>query len=329
MSSAGKILTVVIPSYNVEKYLPEIMPYYLDEDVLSDVEILIVNDGSKDKTALIGEEYEKKYPDTIKLINKKNGGHGSTINVGLKEANGKYFKVIDGDDWVDTDGFVKLVRRLKTLDVDLVMNPFVKVNVDAHSREIKGTSNLVPNQIYAFDEIVFGLIDFYQLHSNTYKTELIKNMRKIDENCFYVDQEYILYPIDGIKEMIYLDFPVYQYRVGNADQSMSFINMQKNRKMHEKVVFSLINLLNTENHTTNIDRFIKYKVQKMCQLQIDTLISMKNSNDIKKEVMAFLKNVKKMNSEVYRKIPGKKAKCLRLMGGIGYNFICLSKRNGR
>ena len=92
-----KILTVTVPSYNVEKFLENTLDSFVDERVLDDIEVLIVDDGSKDKTAEIGRKYEEKYPDTFRVISKENGGHGSTINRGIGEAKGKYFKVVDGD----------------------------------------------------------------------------------------------------------------------------------------------------------------------------------------------------------------------------------------
>ena len=125
----AKTLSVVIPSYNVEKYLPEILPTFLSPEVLDDIEVLIVNDGSKDNTSKVGKEFQDKYPNTVRIIDKENGGHGSTINRGIEEAVGKYFKVVDGDDWVDTDVFIKYVNALKTLEADAVMTPFNRVNL--------------------------------------------------------------------------------------------------------------------------------------------------------------------------------------------------------
>ena len=91
-----KILSIVVPTYNVEKYLERCIDSLVyDEKVLNDLEILIVNDGSKDNSLQIAKKYEKQYPNTIKVIDKENGGHGSTINAGLKVATGKYFRVID------------------------------------------------------------------------------------------------------------------------------------------------------------------------------------------------------------------------------------------
>ena len=110
-----KILTVTIPAYNVEKYMDEVLPTFLEESILNKIEILIVNDGSKDGTSKKGKQYEQQYPAVIRLIDKENGGHGSTINKGIELATGKYFKVVDGDDWVDTHALIQmLLLRLIT-----------------------------------------------------------------------------------------------------------------------------------------------------------------------------------------------------------------------
>ena len=124
-----KLLTVAIPSYNVEKYLEQTLSSFLiDPQWLKKTEILIVNDGSSDRTEEIGRKYEQKYPDTFRVISKKNGGHGSTINRGIREAQGNYFKVVDGDDWVNTSDFVELVRGLKSCTAEYVVTNYYEVN---------------------------------------------------------------------------------------------------------------------------------------------------------------------------------------------------------
>ena len=106
-----KILTIAIPSYNSMDYMRNCIESLLPGG--EDVEILIVDDGSKDDTAKIGRELVKQYKvgnhEIVKLIDKENGGHGSTINVGIQKAQGKYVKVVDGDDTVDSEEFAKLI----------------------------------------------------------------------------------------------------------------------------------------------------------------------------------------------------------------------------
>ena len=123
-----KVLTVVIPSFNVEKYLRQTLESLRNEEILEDVEVLIVDDGSTDGTAKIGKEYEKRYPQTYRVISKTNGGHGSTINCGIEQSRGTFFKVVDGDDWVNTEALIEVVRRLKTCGADYVVTDYCEVN---------------------------------------------------------------------------------------------------------------------------------------------------------------------------------------------------------
>ena len=115
-----KILSIVVPAYNVEKYLDQCLSSFVNTEVLRDIEILIINDGSTDRTAEIAEKYCEKYPGCFVLYNKENGGHGSGINYGIEHAKGKYFKVVDGDDWVETVNLPVFVRTLKKIDVDVI-----------------------------------------------------------------------------------------------------------------------------------------------------------------------------------------------------------------
>ena len=123
-----KTLTVVVPSYNVEKYLDQTLTSFINEAVMEEVEVLIVDDGSKDKTAQIGHSYEQKYPETFRVISKENGGHGSTINTGIAQARGKYFTVVDGDDWVDKEGFATLVTVLRDCTEDYILTRYHEVD---------------------------------------------------------------------------------------------------------------------------------------------------------------------------------------------------------
>ena len=106
-----KVLTVLIPVYNTEKYIKRCLDSLLVPETLNDIEVIVVNDGSKDHSVEIVKTYVEKYPQTVVLIDKENGGHGSTINAGLKAAKGKYFRVLDSDDWFNTIEFVKFVKR--------------------------------------------------------------------------------------------------------------------------------------------------------------------------------------------------------------------------
>lgn len=117
----GKILTLLIPSYNMEKYLINCLTSLIvHEKLMKKLEVLVVNDGSKDKTSEIAHRFEKQYPDTFRVIDKKNGNYGSCINRGLKEANGQFIKILDADDTFETSNFSKYLDFLDVGGVQIV-----------------------------------------------------------------------------------------------------------------------------------------------------------------------------------------------------------------
>ena len=200
-----KILTVTVPSYNVQAYLEDCLESFVNSEVMDDIEVLIVNDGSSDDTATIAERYVSKYENTFRLINKENGGHGSTINTGAREARGKYFKVVDGDDWVDTRSFIRLVKLLKEIDADIVASNYTWIN---HTTRLPEKRQEYPfekieyNKLYQFEEIVGKTI--IDMHATTVKTELFRKANEqIDEHTFYVDVEFIAFPIPYVKGTIW------------------------------------------------------------------------------------------------------------------------------
>lgn len=307
-----KILSVIIPSYNVEKYLYETIPTFLADEILDDIEVLIVNDGSKDNTSKIGKEFQGKYPNTVRIIDKENGGHGSTINKGIEEAVGKYFKVVDGDDWVDTDAFVKYVKELKNLDVDIVMTPFNRVNEVTRDIELKTFVGIEYNKQYAFDDVICKLGDEYQMHSATFRTEILKKIPKISEHCFYVDVEFICYPFLYLNTIEFLPYTIYQYRVGNNEQSVSVTSKQRNRAMHERVIFNIIKYLKSNTFSKSKETFLKQRICGMCAKQYEIWITMENTPEVRAELEAFVKRLKDAGENLYKNVPGKKMMLLRM-----------------
>lgn len=316
-----KLLTITVPSYNVEKYLEETIPTFLRKEVLDDIEILLVNDGSKDNTAVIGKKLEESYPGTVFLVNKENGGHGSTINKGIELAHGKYFKVVDGDDWVDSDEFVKYIELLRKTDTDLVMTPYKTVNQDSGEVILQTFTGIKYNFEYDFAGIIETLGDQYQMHSTTFKTEILRKIPKISEHCFYVDQEYILYPLQYLKNVIFYDCPIYQYRIGNADQSVSRKNQQKNRNMHRRVIENLMNYANDSKLSDVINNFLEKRLVGLCCTQMVIYLSMEPSDEIEKEFVDFSDMVKTKNRRIYEQIPGTKMKLLRLSNNKFYKLM--------
>ena len=234
-----KIVSIVIPTYNVEKYLRRCLDSLLyDSTVLKDIELIVVNDGSKDSSLEIAREYENNYPDTVVVIDKENGGHGSTINAGLKVATGKYFRVIDSDDWVNIDEFKDYVKALKKCDTDIVLTDYTEELI--YSGEIKKHHyhELEYNKEYDLNTFDYSSLgeDYFFMATSTYKTEKLRKANlHLDEKTFYVDMEYILLPYLEMDSMIALDFDIYRYFIGRLDQSINIQSYVKNRMHHDKV----------------------------------------------------------------------------------------------
>lgn len=238
-----KQLTVSIAAYNVEAYLDKCLGSFADERLSDGLEVLIVNDGSTDRTAEIAAGYVERFPSIFRLIDKKNGGHGSTVNAGMREAAGRYFRVVDGDDWVNTDNMVKLVERLASIDSDMVVDEKRTVHMITGEEVAlplpKGTpfDRAVPFLDYSTP----AYCDFYNLHTVMIKTALLHEYHvELREGIFYVDYEFILKSTARCKDVTFLDLDIYRYLIGNVNQSVDSQNyvrrISHHRKMTEEVL---------------------------------------------------------------------------------------------
>ncbi|MDK4463594.1 glycosyltransferase family 2 protein [Enterococcus faecium] len=297
----NKILSITIPSYNTSNYIDFCLPTFLtNAELLDDIEILIVNDGSKDDTLLKALKYEEQYPNTVKVIDKENGGHGSTINKGIEFATGKYFKVVDGDDWVDSLNLTKLVQQLKRLDVDMVVNPYIEYNERKKQKKIISVEKQQLETKMDFSNL--KLESVIPMHSITYSTSILKeNKICLDEKVFYVDVEYILYPIPFIKKIYFLDYPVYIYRYDTPDQSVNTKNTQKNVLHHLKVVDSVTSFCSNLPKKTNenIKEYILERTIRLINSQYNIYFSFPPSKKMKLTINEFDNHIKKNYPSIY------------------------------
>ncbi|MEG2517926.1 MAG: glycosyltransferase [Raoultibacter sp.] len=239
-AAAGeKVVTICIPAYNVESYLDRCLFSLLTCKNAANLEILIVNDGSKDGTAEIACRYEEHYPSIIKLINKENGGHGSTINTALALAQGTYFRIIDGDDWVDSKSFDKLLGNIieEHIDVDLISSNYYQIYFeDGHAvpwMKIGASPDYLALDFASSD---FSQ-EYFTMAAVMFKTSVLRQPAfKIQEHTFYVDVEYLLYPIPYTHTVMFTPEYIYRYAVGNADQSINPNTFTKKYDHHDRVI---------------------------------------------------------------------------------------------
>lgn len=222
-----KILSIAIPSYNSQDYMRHCIESLLPGG--EDVEILIVDDGSKDGTGQIADEYEAAYPGIVRALHQENGGHGEAVNTGLSHASGYYFKVVDSDDWVDPEAYEKILAFLKqTLNdedpLDMLISNYVYEKQGAiHKKVIHYHSILPENCFFGWEDIGrFGPSQNILMHSVIYRRELLTGCGfRLPGHTFYVDNLFVFTPLPYVKRMYYLDVDFYRYFIGREDQSVN------------------------------------------------------------------------------------------------------------
>ncbi|HFU3730806.1 TPA: glycosyltransferase family 2 protein [Streptococcus suis] len=318
----NKILSIVVPSYNAEPYLLETIPTMLSVTNLDKLEIIIVNDGSTDNTLYIAEQLKNEYPETIIVIDKENGGHGSTINTGIQYATGKYFKVVDADDWVDTANLSSLIEYLVTCDDDEVISPFIKVYLDTAKEEIYTYSVSQSRKSYPYDVFLSEIQELPKMHAITIKTSILReNKIQIDENCFYVDLEYNTFPMPYIKTASYYDKIVYRYRLGSPTQSVSMDSYIRNVKMHERVIFALLKFLKQFDKASQIEKkLLTELIGDVITTHSNIYLAMNDTKLAKKEFLTFENKVRLDYPTLFNSPRGKK---IRLLRGSRYHLFSL------
>ena len=221
-----KLLSIIVPAYNMEAYLAQCVESVLRTPSLAAVEIVVVNDGSKDKTLRLAKQYADRYADTVRVIDKPNGNYGSTINAALPIVRGEYVKILDADDSFDGARVAEFLAFLQKMrGVDMVVTPFVEVGA---RREHRVEYNIYSRKVYEYGRVydadkIFedGVIRFFMMHGVCYRTELLRKMQyRQSEGISYTDQEWVFYPLFRVKTIAFADIPLYRYNVAREGQTM-------------------------------------------------------------------------------------------------------------
>ena len=271
--TSSPLLTIAIPAYNVEQTVQKALSTFLQYSP-EQIEVLVINDGSTDQTKKIVADISKQYP-VVRLINKANGGHGSTINLAIQKAKGKYFKLLDGDDWIDKKLFAIFIKRLEKETADIVLTEHVEVLLKNGKEKLSHDyDNIKPYKVYEINKTIFKKYG-PTLPNTTIKTSILKKSQfLIDENCFYVDQEYNYISYAFSNTLIKYNLPLYYYRLEQDNQSMSVSSLKKNVFSHEKVCLRLItetksNLILTKPKLNHLYQNI---ILPLCNLQYEIAI---------------------------------------------------------
>ena len=219
-----KQLTISVAAYNVEAYLRETLSSCVAEEILDEIEVLVVSDGSSDATADIAREYCEAYPGSFRLIEKENGGYGSTVNTAMREASGRYFRLLEGDDYFEKEGLLALVKALRCCDSDWVVTPYCRVADGSNVKEVKPPlwerySGRTMKLSDTRGDIRFGMWGV------TAKTEMLRRHPfLLPEHRLYTDQQFVVYMMPHVKTVTFLPELLYAYRVGREGQSVSRVS---------------------------------------------------------------------------------------------------------
>lgn len=273
-----KLLSIAIPCYNSEAYMRKCIDSLLVGG--EDVEILIVDDGStKDKTAEIADEYEKKYPTIVKAIHKENGGHGSAVNAGIANATGLYFKVVDSDDWVKEKAYKEILNTLRRLAggdqvLDMLISNYVYEKEGEKRKKVMSYRYILPkDQMFTWSDCHhFTKGHYILMHSVIFRTRLLQECGiKLPEHTFYVDSIYVFEPLPYVKNMYYLDVNFYRYYIGREDQSVNEQIMIS--RMDQQIRVNKIMAEYFVEHQAEINRCKRLRQYMFNYLEIITTVS--------------------------------------------------------
>lgn len=225
----GKVLSVIVPTFNMEQYLSECLTSLITKKSQELLEVIVVNDGSTDRSSAIAHDFEKQYPTLFKVIDKANGHYGSCVNHGLKETTGKYVKILDADDFFNTPNLDAVLTFLEDCTADLVVTDVLRVTINGKIYK-QGSYSEFHGKTFNIDEI--GVISRFQgisMHYMAYRTQLLRDIQYFQpEGILYTDDVWRFTPMRAVKSICFVDKTLYCYRLGRTGQSMDRYVMRKN-----------------------------------------------------------------------------------------------------
>ena len=271
-----KILSFIIPSYNCSAFLETCIGSMLHPDILDQLEIIVVNDGSSDNTAVVAQGFVDQYPQTIRLINQENKGHGGALNTGCGAAEGKYLKVIDADDWVETDNLPAFMAFLSACEADVVLTHHD--TRDISNGEIRNWKNYPDafEKVYTLEQIMEKPQNFDRsltFHGITYRTDFYQKQNiPLSEKVFYEDHEFATFACCKAASVTSVDLLIYHYRIGDVQQSVSDANQLKRLSHMEAVLMRFLTEYKNLPTTEGSKAFFEMKAQGVLLSYITTVM---------------------------------------------------------
>ena len=305
-----KIITFIVLAYNVEDYLCKCLDSFLCPSVMKKMEVIVIDDGSVDCTGAIADTYVKQYPETFRVIHKDNGGHGAGINIGSMAARGRYFKAVDADDWVITEHLPEFIDQLEKCDADVVLTPFHTVDMVTGKKTEKHTASERSESI-TLASILNHWCDYEDIcvfHGITYRTQFYQTVaHKLPEHVFYEDQAFNAIPFCSADKIAVFNVYIYQYLIGNAQQSVSFINQARRIRHVEQVAQDIIAYYKSGLSLSETAKdYLRIKIKGICLIYFATAL-IYEQDKMKGRALGknFGRMMKKDMLEIWREIRNK------------------------
>ena len=306
-----KLITFAIPSYNSGAFMHNCIDSILACGA-EDIEIIIVNDGSKDNTGEVADSYVEKYPDIVRAIHQENGGHGEGVNQGIRNARGKYYKVVDSDDRLDTEALKKFLKKLRALEekgetVDMLICNYVYVRIEDGSRRVVSYKNVFPcEEICTWDDTrAFGVSQYLMMHSVVYRTRMLRDLKfELPKHTFYVDNLYMYVPFPHVMSIYYMDLDMYLYYVGSDEQSVSEKNMIKRidqQILVTRLMIDAYELDRIKEYSRALYRYMLHELSLMLTI-CSVFLCIEGSEESIKKQKAIWDHLKAKDIKTYRKL---------------------------
>lgn len=320
-----KVLTISIAAYNVEQFLDRTINSLIVDDVIDRLEVIIVNDGSTDSTSAIAEKYASNYPNSIKVVNKENGGYGSTINTAIKLATGKYFKQLDGDDWYETKNINEYVKYLQEVDSDIVITPYYKCFSNTNKKILDDKHDQIER--FTTDISNIHITSNLLMHEVTFKTSILKeNNIHITEGCFYTDNEFTVLPLLNASSISKFPQPIYCYQLGVEGQSVSLEGVRRHYKDNTKVAVKIYKyyLMKKKNLCESVKDYMEsFKINSLTRNAYSAYMVLECPEEHKKELVSFDRFIKTKYPEIYKiTMRSRRVAILRYTHFLGYRLFC-------
>ncbi len=299
-----KLVSFVVCCYNSQDYMKKCLESLLLGG--EKVEIIVIDDGSKDDTAKIADAYQEKYPSIIRVVHQENGGHGSGVSKGIELASGYYLKVVDSDDWVDKDALMEFLDTIEksNKDIDCIVTDYEYFCKEEPIQTITYQSCFPARKEFSFSDIKKFKVDQYlTIHSVAYRVDFLRPLGlNIPRKTFYDDNYFIYVPLPHIQKLYYLPIRLYCYYVGRPGQSVSKEFAIKRYKDYLKIAKACFMEVNQYDYKYN-KKLYKLLTHQYFIIHIEALMyaQLSHTKESMKDLKEFNKECKAKNKKQYRK----------------------------